>query len=74
MVWDRAVHCKHCKGVLISEHHFKGRIASYLSKNWSNRFWPIAAVIPVVITGHPVITKWGDYSTLDISTVVLKDI
>ena len=22
-----------------------------------------AAMIPVFITGHPVITKWGDYST-----------
>ena len=23
---------------------------------------PTAAVIPVFITGHPVITKWGNYS------------
>ena len=28
-----------------------------------------AAVIPVFITGHPVTTKWGDYSTFDIPTV-----
>jgi len=25
---------------------------------------PTAAVIPVSITGHPVITKWGDNSTV----------
>ena len=31
--------------------------------------WPTAAVIPVFITGRPVITKWGDYSTFDIPTV-----
>ena len=30
---------------------------------------PTAAVIPVFITGRPVITKWGDYSTSDISIV-----
>ena len=32
-------------------------------------FWPIAAVIPVLITGCPVITKWGDYSSFNIPTV-----
>ena len=30
---------------------------------------PTAAVIPVLIMGRPVITKWGDYSAFDISTV-----
>ena len=35
--------------------------------------WPTAAVIPYVMTGCPVITKW-DYNTLKIPTVFLKDI
>ena len=37
-------------------------------------YWPIAAVIPVFITGHPVIMKWGNYNTFNIPTFVLKDI
>jgi len=38
--------------------------------------WPTAAmnVIPVFISGHPVVTKLGDYSTFNISAVVLTDI
>ena len=28
---------------------------------------PIAAMIPVFVTGCPVITKWGNYSTFNIS-------
>ena len=40
----------------------------------SGLYWPTAAMIPVFITGRPVITKWGDYSTFDIPTVVLRDI
>ena len=32
------------------------------------------AVIPVFITGRPIMTKWGDYSTFDIPTIVLKGI
>ena len=35
---------------------------------------PTAAEIPIFITGHPVITKWDDYSTSNIPTVVSKDI
>ena len=35
---------------------------------------PTAAVIPVTIKGHPVITKWGDDSTFNLPIVVLKDI
>ena len=31
--------------------------------------WPIAAVIPVLITGRPVITEWGEYSKFNIPTV-----
>ena len=30
-----------------------------------------ATVIPVFITGHPVITKWGDYITFNIPTTVV---
>ena len=37
-----------------------GKIGSY---------WPTAGTIPNFITGHPVITKWGDYSTFDIPKV-----
>ena len=33
-------------------------------------YWLTAAVIPVFITGHPVITKWGNYSTFNIFAVV----
>ena len=29
---------------------------------------PTAAVIPVFITGHPIITKWGDYSKFNNQT------
>ena len=35
---------------------------------------PTVAVIPVLIMGCPITTKWGDYSTFNIPTVVLKDI
>ena len=39
-------------------------------KCWSiihpSHLWPTAAVIPVIITGHLVITKWGGYSTFNI--------
>ena len=31
--------------------------------------WPTADVIPVFLTGRPVIIKWSDYSTFDIPTV-----
>ena len=34
--------------------------------------WQTAAVIPVFITGRPVITKWGDYSTFNIPIVVVN--
>ena len=30
---------------------------------------PIAAVISVIITGRPNITKWSDYNTFGIPTV-----
>ena len=33
---------------------------------------PTAVVFLVFITGFPVITKWGDYSTFNIPRVVLK--
>ena len=32
------------------------------------RVRPTAAVILVFITGHPIITEWGDYSIFDIPT------
>ena len=35
---------------------------------------PTEASVCVVITGCPIITKWGDYSTFNTPTVVLKDI
>ena len=35
---------------------------------------PSAAVIPVFITGRPIITEWGDNSTFNIPTVILRDI
>ena len=35
---------------------------------------PTANVIPVFITGRPVIIKWGDHSAFNIPIVVLKDI
>ena len=36
--------------------------------------WPTAAVIPVFISGRPIIKKWADHSTVNIPTVILKDI
>ena len=36
------------------------------------RHWLTAAVIPAFITGHPVITKWGDYSTFDITIIAIN--
>ena len=37
-------------------------------------FRPTAVVIPIFISGHPIITKWFDHSTFNIPTVILKDI
>jgi len=34
---------------------------------------PTAAVIPVFITGQPIIKNLGGYNTFNISAVVLKD-
>ena len=37
-------------------------------------YWQTAAVIPLFIMGHPVITKRDDYSTFYISSVFLKNV
>ena len=47
---------------------------AHIAKNGPSSHWPTAAVISVLITGCPVITKWVDCSAFNISTVVLKDI
>ena len=39
-----------------------------------SRQWSTAAEIPVFITGRPIITRWDDYSTDNIPTVILKSI
>ena len=56
---------------MLSKHH---KCNSFLLDTKVDDPWPRAAVIPVFITGHPVITKWGNCSTFNILTVVLKDI
>ena len=43
-------------------------------RNYTHTMWPTAALIPTFVMGCPAITKWGDYSTSNIPTVVLKDI
>ena len=44
------------------------------ASNKSMRLKLKAAVILVFIMGNPVIIQWGDYSTFDIPTAVLKAI
>ena len=44
-------------------------INSLLTLSNLNALWPTAAVIPVFITGCPVITRWSDYNTFEIPTI-----
>ena len=48
--------------------------ASGLNDCEESKLGPKAALIPVFIMMHPFITKWGNYSTFEIPTGVLKDI
>ena len=48
------------------------RIIHYFSSTYY--IGTTAALIPVFLTGRPIIAKWGDYSTFKVPKVVLKDI
>jgi len=43
--------------------HYKHKVISEITVvlDHNGQLWPTAVVIPVSITGQPVITKWGNY-------------